>query len=240
MTDAVHGLAGPYVLDALGPAERRDFERHLAGCAVCSGEVAELRATAARLGAAAARPAPPGLRARVLAEAARTRQLPPPLPAARVRRLRRAVPALAAAACLALAAGLGTGWYRAERRADHAEAAKQDMAHMMGEMMSAPDARTLAGSVSTGGHGMVVVSRQRDSAVVMLSGLAAAPAGRTYALWLTGDGAPRPAGRMRTTDAPAMIHGIGRATGVGLTVEPMSGAPARPTGDQIFAARWTR
>ncbi|POM24881.1 Anti-sigma-K factor RskA [Actinomadura rubteroloni] len=234
MTDAVHGLAGPYALDALGPDERRDFERHLDGCAVCAAEVGELAETAARLGAAAARPAPAALRARVLAEAARTRQAPPRLPAARTRRLRRIVPALAAAACLVLATGLGAGWYQADRRARHAEASS----HMMADMMSAPDARTVAGSVATGGHGMVVMSHDRDAAVVMLSGLDEAPAGRTYAVWLMGDGAPRPAGRMRVADKPAMIHGLGRATGVYVTVEPMDGS-AEPAGPEIFTARWT-
>lgn len=33
---------GPYVLYALGPAERAAFDEHLRGCARCQDEVAEL------------------------------------------------------------------------------------------------------------------------------------------------------------------------------------------------------
>lgn len=34
--------SGPYVLGALSPSEREDYERHLAGCAECRQEVADL------------------------------------------------------------------------------------------------------------------------------------------------------------------------------------------------------
>ena len=38
-----HPDLGGYVLGALEPAERADFEEHLAGCERCQAEVAELR-----------------------------------------------------------------------------------------------------------------------------------------------------------------------------------------------------
>jgi len=47
----VHALAGAYALDALDPFERRGYEAHLRECEPCRREVAELQATAARLGA---------------------------------------------------------------------------------------------------------------------------------------------------------------------------------------------
>src|SRR5215831_3927666 len=63
----VHALAGIYAIGALDdPAEVREFEAHLAHCEACTDEVRQLQTTAAVLGQAAALPAPPTLRARVL------------------------------------------------------------------------------------------------------------------------------------------------------------------------------
>ncbi|HSZ39131.1 MAG TPA: zf-HC2 domain-containing protein [Trebonia sp.] len=73
----LHLLTGTYALDALDADERARFERHMAGCDACQGEVRGLRETAARLAAATAIAPPPGMRRQVLAAAARTRQLPP-------------------------------------------------------------------------------------------------------------------------------------------------------------------
>jgi anti-sigma-K factor RskA len=64
-----HSLAGPYALDALEPAERAKFERHLLGCAACRSEVCDFAAVAAALGLAAAATPPPALKGRVLADA---------------------------------------------------------------------------------------------------------------------------------------------------------------------------
>jgi hypothetical protein len=63
-----HSLAGPYALDALEPAERARFERHLRGCAVCQSEVRGFADVAASLGLAAATTPPPSLKGRVLAD----------------------------------------------------------------------------------------------------------------------------------------------------------------------------
>ena len=65
-----HALAGAYALDALDGAERARFERHLASCRTCPGEVRGFAATAAVLGVAAALPPPPALKGRVLADIA--------------------------------------------------------------------------------------------------------------------------------------------------------------------------
>src|SRR5215472_6766045 len=65
-----HTLAGAYALDALGAADRENFERHLLGCEACRAEAAGLRDAAGWL-----------------AEPARARQQPPPVRGtARVRR----------------------------------------------------------------------------------------------------------------------------------------------------------
>jgi hypothetical protein len=66
---ARHSLAGPHALDALEPAERARFERHLRGCAACQSQVRDFAAVAASLGLAAATTPPPSLKGRVLADA---------------------------------------------------------------------------------------------------------------------------------------------------------------------------
>lgn len=63
--------------DALDAAERRTLDEHLATCAECRGEVAELRAVTALLAYEAAPVAPPAaLRARLLAQLKSTPQTP--------------------------------------------------------------------------------------------------------------------------------------------------------------------
>ncbi len=49
MTDELHDLAPFYVLDGLDEAGRARFEAHLAGCAQCRAEVAELSDTLAAM-----------------------------------------------------------------------------------------------------------------------------------------------------------------------------------------------
>src|SRR5436190_3521266 len=74
----LHSLAGAYALHALdSPAERDRFERHLTRCPSCTAEVRGFREVATAMAFAATAEAPPELRGRVLAAAARTRQLPP-------------------------------------------------------------------------------------------------------------------------------------------------------------------
>ncbi|XVV06031.1 hypothetical protein ACQPW3_11855 [Actinosynnema sp. CA-248983] len=57
--------------------ERAETRAHLPSCAGCAGEVAEFRETLTFLRPSAAAPPPADLKVRVLAAAARTRQLPP-------------------------------------------------------------------------------------------------------------------------------------------------------------------
>lgn len=77
MNPETHTLTGAYVLNALSPTERAAFEEHRSACVLCDVETTELTETVARLGLAAAEPAPPELKQRVLTRAAHTRQLPP-------------------------------------------------------------------------------------------------------------------------------------------------------------------
>lgn len=49
MTEDIHSLAGPYVLNALNLRERSMYEAHLAECPTCENDLAELRRATARL-----------------------------------------------------------------------------------------------------------------------------------------------------------------------------------------------
>ncbi|MGH3505706.1 MAG: anti-sigma factor [Nocardioidaceae bacterium] len=75
MTD-IHSLAHAYVVDALDADEAREFERHLASCAACTQEVAELREVTAALSTQTATEPPSAVRARVLDAISRTSQEP--------------------------------------------------------------------------------------------------------------------------------------------------------------------
>ncbi|MEU7064656.1 anti-sigma factor [Streptomyces sp. NPDC046161] len=223
--DPLHALSGAYALDALDPAEHEAFARHLASCPLCVQEVREFSATAARLGSAVALAPPPAMRAAVLARIDTVRQQPP------VRRgivaLRRRALPLALAACLAGATALGaaTLWQREQAR--EADRAVHDLRELTG-VLTAPDARTVTGRSVSGARAAVVVSAARDRAAFLGAGLPAAPDGKTYQLWFADDGVMRPAGLVDGGGATLMSGPVGRATAVGLTLEPAGGS-AQPT-----------
>ncbi|MEU8495394.1 anti-sigma factor [Streptomyces lavendulae] len=261
-TENPHEATAAYVLDALAEPERAVFEAHLETCPDCAREVREFAATAALLGAAAAVEPPPALRGAVLR---RIRELPAgaepepgavrgagpgtepapepePVPARHRAPRHRAWSRWALAACLAVAAGLGgvAAWQyqRADTARQQARTAEAREAALAG-VLSAPDARLASGRIPDGGTGTVVLSRERDRAVFVPSGMAAPPAGRVYQLWFAGPGGMRPAGLMDPArpGAPALLAGpVGGATGVGVTVEPEGGSAAPTTAPLVLLA----
>lgn len=212
-----HTLVGPYVLDALPPGEREEFEAHLAQCPECQAEAAELRETAAHLARSAALPPPPDLRQRVLAEAARTRQVPPRGRLAATATRRRWVAGLVAAAAVLVVVALGTVTVQAQRRADRAE------------QLTAIVADPGAHSVDLDGEEgtlRLVVSPDHGASVLVARGLPAPPEGKVYALWYQRDGHMVPAGLFHPDDDGAVrtrVDGIPTDV-VGVTVEPDGGS----------------
>ncbi|MFD5257412.1 anti-sigma factor domain-containing protein [Streptomyces bobili] len=234
----LHRLSGAYALHALSDEENASFERHLVGCEPCAQETAELSATAARLGLAVAAPASPALRERVLRRITTVRQETPGTPI-RVLPVRaglraRLLSRWALAACLAAAAALGgtTVWQHqqaADARAEARQASRT--ADEIAAVLAAPDARTRAADLTDSATSTVVVSRSRDRAVFVVSGMDRPPSGKVYQLWFDDGGTMRSAGLMepgRSDQAVLMRGGVDGASGMGITIEP-DGGSKQPT-----------
>ncbi|MET9519046.1 anti-sigma factor [Streptomyces sp. NPDC002994] len=232
----VHVLTGAYALNAVADSERETVERHVRQCTACAQEVRELTATAARLGAAVAAAPPPAMKRQVIARIEAVRQLAPQATAADVVRRpttgrARYMPRLVLAACVAAATGFGgvAAWQfqEAQQAGQLAQQVREEAADMA-RVLAAPDARSASGSVKGGAQATVIVSRSQNSAVFLASGLPELPEGKTYQLWFDDNDTMRPAGLMRRDGGVVMEGDVGKATGMGVTVEPAGGS-SQPT-----------
>ncbi|WP_369217822.1 anti-sigma factor [Streptomyces flavofungini] len=242
ISDDPHTLTGAYVTHALDDDERAAVERHLAGCESCAQEVRELGETAARLGLAKAAAPRRAMKDDVLARIATVRQeVPRPTtrtePGAAPQRTRRAT-RWALAACIAAAAVFGGGAVWQHQRAEDARAAAERSREQVQELaavLAAPDAKARTGRLADGASGTVVVSAERDRAAFVATDLPKPPRGKVYQLWFNDAGSMRPAGLLdpgKDTEAMLMDGSVGRASGMGITVEPEGGSP-KPTSDPV-------
>lgn len=247
-----HSLAAPYALDALEPAERVRFERHLRSCGRCTAEVRDLAEDAVRLAWSTAAPAPPAMRDRVLAAVRTTAQEPAPQDPARARapqlpphvwgaappprtRERRRSPLFVPLATATAAAALVVASLfavQADRTRDQL-AAERDRSREIAHVLAAPDARASSGRDPGGGTIGVIASASTRSAVVTLGGYGDPPNGRVRQLWLMAPGErPRSLGLFEG-DTPLVASGLDTAaTSLAVTVEPDGGSP-QPTGQPI-------
>jgi anti-sigma-K factor RskA len=231
-TTDIHTLAGAYALDAVDDIERASFDRHLRECAACRTEVDELQETAARLADATWSVPPPRLRQNVLAEVARTRQLPPVSapPSARRRAPSRWL-LTAAASVVVAAAAAGTTVYvvQDQRVRDEraiAEAAKSSEARVP-EILAAPDVQVRETTMTGGGRVTVASSRLRDAGVVVMAADAAPTGGQVYQLWTIRPGSnPKSEGALRVGQSVTLsvVDGLPGASDVAVTVEPAGGS----------------
>lgn len=233
MSTEVHTLSGAYALDALSAEEAAEFRAHLALCAACTQEVRELREAAATMGATEAGRAPESLKAKVLAEADRTPQLPPlttrsspPVTGSESVRRRRWVPQVAAAAAAAvIAIGVGIGL----------NVTGDDdvpMAAAVTQVFSAEDVHTA--TVETE-HGTVRVATSpgRGEMAVDASGLEELDSEHVYQVWSIIEGQTSPVGVL-AEDLGAAMPMPPKGTQVAITVEPAGGSEV-PTTDPIVA-----
>jgi len=241
-----HTLAGAYAMDAISAPDRDRFERHLTGCEECTREVASLREATAVLGTAASEPLPAGLKERVMAAAAVTRQQPPADEATTKQHARReqataarwlrslawpgrlALAAGAAAVVLALAVVFGVTNGSIQRQLDQAQASSQQVP----VVLAAHDAVMTAGPVAGGGTATIVMSHSRHALVFTAQGLHALPSSRGYELWLIGPAGTRPVGMLPAGShgmtGPVIASGLRQGDHLALTAEPAGGS-ARPT-----------
>src|SRR6266566_4387236 len=248
-----HTLAGAYILDAVGPADRARFERHLARCGQCAKEIRGLAEVTARLAGAADGEPPPGLTQRALAAAARTRQLPPLTPDGPKARATRHAPAgramgtragraarswrpglapALAGVMMILAVVLGL----AARGALHQVRQDQVRSHAIAAVLTARDAHMISARVITGGTATIVMSGRAHTLVFPAAGLRILPPSRRYELWLMGPGGDKPAGMLpgprNGMTGPVLASGLQPGDRLGLTVEPAAGS-AHPTAPVI-------
>ncbi|WP_251092746.1 anti-sigma factor [Streptomyces sp. Caat 7-52] len=256
-----HSLAAPYALDALEPAERRRFEKHLAGCDRCAAEVRDLAEDAVRLAWSAAAPAPAALRDRVLAavratpqEPARSgnraaaqeqapareraRRLPPHVwgvqpPPGRARTRGRPLFAPFATATAAAALVVASLFAVQAHRTEDRLTAEQARAREIAHVLAAPDARAASSEDGRGRSIGVIASASERVAVVTLSGYGTPPGGRVHQLWLMRPRVqPRSLGLL-AGDTPLVAKGLDTSsTSLAVTVEP-DGGSATPSGQPI-------
>jgi len=248
----MHTLAGAFAVDAVTDVERARFQRHLEECESCSLEVRELRATAARLGAAVAVDPPPELKSRVLAEISATRQQPPnsrpeiierSKRSARVPRWALGLVAAAAVVGLALAGVFGGIALHTQSRLNdaQAQAASAQAAYApVAELLGAPDAQAVHGPASVGGGGTVVVSRSLNKLMFMPNQLPARTPDTVYEAWLiSASGPPRSFGLLPggARDSSVVIAaGIDGANRVALSVERSGGSKTGlPSDDKVLS-----
>jgi anti-sigma-K factor RskA len=258
----LHEQAEPYVLGSLTGAERAEFEAHLGRCPECRTNVQSLSAVADALAfAVPQQDPPPRLRARVLTSVgvAPTTALKASPSRGRATTL---APWLATAASVAIAVALAA--YAAALRArigafeqqlqqavQRADASERQIAELRRAfveaqsqmaILAAPDLQRtdLAGQPpAPRSFARAFWSRSRGL-VFTASNLPAAPAGRTYQLWvLTRQPAPISAGLFKPDsdgrvtarfDTPVDLP---QPIGMAVTVEPEGGVPA-PTGDKYL------
>jgi Uncharacterized protein conserved in bacteria len=230
-----HEPVGAYVLHALPAAEEASFENHLAGCAACRDEVAELSEVTLRLASAEDAAPSPELRRQVLDRIAHTRQerLPRGLPV-RQRALR-----LALAACLALAAALGglATWQHTQADQARAEAAaRKAQSDTLTAVLTARTPRSARGSWATGPPSAWSPPHARGRAAFIASDLPHLGHDQVYELWYaakTGD--LRPAGLLPGSGGghAQLLHGsLDDVSAVGITAEPAGGS-RQPTSEPL-------
>lgn len=239
----IHTLTGAYAVDALPPDERDRFEEHLAACEPCRLEVRELQATAARLGSAGPAEPPPALKGAVMDEIRRTRQEPPltlPGPADTEQRTSPSPPspwyqqvlAPAAAILVLVVIGLTAVIANLNGRLDELEARAVPVA----DVLTAPDAITVAQAGPGGSQMRLVASPTRGEGVLLVDGMDRAPTDRVYQLWLLRDGEASPAGLLQVDERGRGTHvmtgDMSDVSAVALTIEPAGGSP-QPTSDPI-------
>ena len=185
MEAEIHELTAGYALDALDPAEREEYERHLASCERCQEELASFWEVTGALAVAAAGPAPsPALRERILESARSETQMVVPFESRR----QRLSPCSRASPRSRRRSRSGSASTRCRSSNDLDETrAALTAQEQAAAVLADPDASTVELAAGTG---RLVVADGGD-AVLVLDDLDAAPDGKTYQAWVVEGQTPR-------------------------------------------------
>ncbi|ORI22663.1 anti-sigma factor [Rhodococcus sp. 1168] len=227
-----------FALHAVSAAEEAEIQRDLVSAddtarvqfGILVGEIQETLALASVLDAVEP---PAEVRARILDEVPRTPQVTPPAPTAsnvtslkghrdrRSTRLRTSL--MAAAAAVVVVVGGGVVATQVIGNDPSPTQAEQVIAY--------GDTQESTASFPGGGTAKISYSREADSAVVELDGVAAPEAGKDYQMWFV-EGTPRSVGLVTPAQlaegSPTVIEGMGGATNFAFSLEPAGGSP-QPT-----------
>jgi anti-sigma-K factor RskA len=238
MSPDVHTLTGAYALDALNADEQAEFELHLAECSDCAHEVAELRATAARLGAAVAMTPPADLKQRVLVSVSRTRQDPPSglrLVGGDPNRRRTWTVRLSVAAAVVALAAAGTfgGIAISTDSALNTAQSQLNQSRQLTQLLAAPDVRVASGTAA-GGSATLLTSHSLGRSELITAHMPVQPTDRTYQVWGIGpNGFVSLAVLGNGSGGTFTLGGLGNATTIGITLEPAGGSH-QPTSAPIM------
>ena len=233
MDAETHELIAGYALDALDPGDRARAEELLAHSEEAREELRSYTDVSTALAVAATGPAPGAdLRDRILAAARAEQQTVVSLDE---RRRSRRVPVLGAVAAVAAAAAVALGTWGAVNANDLDDARTAlERERATSALLADPDARTVA---LESGSGRLVVGEDGD-AVLVLDKLGAAPAGKTYEVWVMDGDTPVRAGVFDgggARDVVPVDEPVDSGSVVLVTVEDDGGVDA-PTTTPIVAS----
>lgn len=227
MSTDLHTLSGAYAIDALSPDEAEEFRKHLEDCPACRDEVRELQEAAGIMGASEAVAPPTALKARVLAAADRSAQLPPVVRGIKPVRPRW-IPGLVAAAVAAVLVVVGVFGLKA-LDTKQVPAVNPAVAAVFG----APDAHRATVDTSNGGKVSVATSKKLGEMAVDTTHLPKLSKAQVYQVWqMTPGERPASAGLVINTRQGQAMGMPSTGTRVAITIEPSGGSP-RPTSSPI-------
>jgi hypothetical protein len=110
----------------------------------------------------------------------------------------------------------------------HAPTPSDLQATAVARIGAASDAQRALSKIATGGRATLVWSDKLDKTAIVVNGLAAAPAGKTYELWYLRDGHAVPAGTMEVGHLGSTTRVLQGTMDVGdtvaVTLEPLGGS----------------
>ena len=234
MDAETHELIAGYALDALDPADRARAEELLTQSEEAREELRSYGDVSTALAVAATGPAPSAdLRGRILAAARAEQQTVVSLDE---RRRSRTIPVLGAVAAVAAAAAVALGIWGAVNANDLDDARTAlERERATSALLADPDAQTVA---LESGSGRLVVDED-GNAVLVLDELGAAPAGKTYEVWVMDGDTPVRAGVFEgggARDVVPVDEPVDSGSVVLVTVEDEGGVDA-PTTTPIVASQ---